>query len=155
MTITPSGNSPYGTDVALSIALDGMTSGSLALSAAFACPADAAGTYYDTADIRINLGALTALGTTAPVFVQALCVAALDGTNTPFLAASNGQIFPPNGSTQASYPASVSAQYLDIYGVPLLPGATDIAIAILNNLGVTLPTSGVTATLYPRMGALG
>jgi hypothetical protein len=155
MTITPSGNSPYGADVTLTIALNGMTSGSLALSAAFACPADAAGTYYDTADIRINLGAPTPLGTTAPVFVQALCVAELDGTNTPFLAASSGQIFPPNGSTQASYPASVSAQYLDIYGIPLLPGATDIAIAILNNLGVTLPTSGVTATLYPRMGALG
>ncbi|WP_287759621.1 hypothetical protein [Acidiphilium sp.] len=155
MAITPAGNSPYGTGVTLTITLDGVTSGSLALSLSFACPADAAGTYYDTADIRINLGAATALGTTAPVYVQALCVAVLDGTNTPFIAASNGQIFPPNGSTQASYPTSVTAQYLDIYDLPLLPGATDIAIVILNNLGVTLPASGVTATLYPRMGAFG
>ena len=155
MTITPSGNSPYGTAVALTITLNGITTGSLALSSAFAPPVDAAGTYYDTADIRINLGAATALGTAAPVYVQALCVAELDGTNLPFLAASNGQIFPPTGSTQASYPASITAQYLDIYGVPLLPGATDIAIVVLNNLGITLPASGVTATLYPRMGALG
>ena len=155
MTITPNGNSPYGSDVVLTITLNGITSGAAAISSAFAPPVDAAGTYYDTADIRINLGAATALGTAAPVYVQALCVAELDGTNLPFLAASNGQIFPPTGSTQASYPASITAQYLDIYGVPLLPGATDIAIVVLNNLGITLPASGVTATLYPRMGALG
>ena len=155
MAITPAGNSPYGTGVTLTITLDGVTSGALATSTAFAPPADAAGTYYDTADIRINLGAATALGTTPPVYVQALCIAELDGANLPFIAANNGQIFPPNGSTQASYPASVTAQYLDIYDLPLLPGATDIAIVILNNLGVTLPASGVTATLYPRMGALG
>ena len=155
MTITPSGNSPYGTAVALTITLNGITTGSLALSAAFVPPVDAAGTYYDTGDLRINLGAATALGTTPPVYVQALCVAELDGANTPFLGANNGQIFPPNGSTQASYPTSVTAQYLDIYGLPLLPGATNIAIVLLNNLGITLPASGVTATLYPRMGALG
>ena len=155
MTITPSGNSPYGTAVALTITLNGITSGAAAVSSAFAPPVDAAGTYYDTADLRINLGAPTPLGTTAPIYVQAVCIAELDGTNLPFTVASNGQIFPPNGSTQASYPVSITAQYLDIYGLPLLPGATDIAIVILNNLGVTLPASGVTATLYPRMGALG
>lgn len=139
MAITPAGNSPYGTGVTLTITLDGVTSGALATSTAFAPPADAAGTYYDTADIRINLGAPTPLGTTAPVYVQALCIAELDGANLPYVVASNGQIFPPNGSTQASYPASITAQYLDIYDLPLLPGATNIAIVILNNLGVTLP----------------
>ena len=155
MAITPSGNSPYGTPVPLTITLNGITSGSLAMSSAFACPSDAAGTYYDICDLRINLGAATALGTAAPVYVQALCVAELDGTSTPFLAASGGQIFPPSRSANAPYPASVTAQILDIYDLLLLPGATNIAIAILNNLGITLPASGVTATLYPRMGALG
>lgn len=145
MTITPSGNSPYGTAVALTITLNGLASGAAAVSSAFACPSDAGGAYYDMADIRINLGAETPLGTTAPVYVQALCIAELDGANLPFTAASNGQIFPPNGSTQASYPTSVTAQYLDIYGLPLLPGATDIAIVILNNLGVTMPPIAVPA----------
>ena len=155
MTITPSGNSPYGSDIVLTITLNGITNGAAAVSSAFACPSDAAGAYYDMADIRINLGAATALGTTAPVYLQAACIAQLDGTNFGAAGAVNGQIYSGGQIAVAPYPTSLTEQYLDIYNLLLLPGATNIAIVVLNNLGITLPTTGVTATLYPRMGALG
>ena len=155
MTITPSGNSPYGTAVALTITLNGITSGAAAVSSAFACPVDAGGAYYDMADIRINLGTATPLGTTAPVYLQAACIAELDGANFGAAGAANGQIYSGGQIAVAPYPTSLTEQYLDIFNLLLLPGATNIAIVILNNLGITLPASGVTATLYPRMGALG
>ena len=155
MTITPSGNAPYGTAVALTITLNGVTSGAAAVSSAFACPVDAGGAYYDMADLRINLGAATALGTTAPVYLQAACIAQLDGTNFGAAGAANGQIYSGGQIAVAPYPISLTEQYLDIFTLLLLPGATNIAIVVLNNLDITLPASGVTATLYPRMGALG
>ena len=145
MTITPSGNSPYGTAVALTITLNGVTSGAAAVSAAFACPSDAAGAYYDMADIRINLGAPTPLGTTAPVYLQAACIAELGGTNFGAAGAANGQIYSGGQVAVAPYPTNLTEQYLDIFNLLLLPGATNIAIVILNNLGVTMPPIAVPA----------
>ena len=79
----------------------------------------------------------------------------LDGTNLPYIAPSNGVIVGAETTAWQTYLESGTGQYLDIPGLPLLPGATDIAVAILNGLGVALPSTGVTATLYPRMGAVG
>lgn len=154
MTTTPVGNSPYGTAIPLTITLAGVGTGGMAVSSAFTPPSDAAGTYYDTADIRVNLGAATALGTTAIPYLQAGCVAELDGTNLPYIAPSNGTIVGAETTAWQNYLESGTGEYLDIPGLPLLPGPNPIAVAILNGLGITIPT-GTTATLYPRMGAVG
>ena len=153
MALSYIGNSAYSAQT-LTISLNGLASGSAVASSTFACPSAGSGEYYDTCDVRVNLGAATTLGTTAPVQLIGKVIAARDGTNLEYWTASGGLILPTNYSSPITVPnTGVSAQYLDIPGLSAFPGT--IAVVILNGLGVALPASGVTATAYFYMSATG
>ena len=155
MAVTNIGNSPYGTAVPLAFTsgspLAGVGSPGFAVSTAFAPPVDSSGVYYDIADIRINMGSDVTLTATTP-FIQVKCQPQLDGANFGYVGDSNGVLLPANNSVFSQYPTNAASQYFDIVGVPLYPGTNDIDVVILNNTGVTFPSTA-SATLYPRMSA--
>ena len=155
MALSYIGNSAYSAQT-LTISLNGLASGSAVASSTFTCPSQGTSPFefYDTCDVRVNLGAATTLGTTAPVQLIGKVIAARDGTNLEYWTASGGLILPTNVSVSMTVPnTGVSAQYLDIPGLPAFPGT--IAVVILNGLGVALPASGVSATAYFYMSATG
>ncbi len=108
---------------------------------------------YDLGALLIDLGASTALGTALPVTLQATILDAVDGTNYEATFVSGSTIYPLVGFSQASFPASVSAQIITIKGLPLLPNL--FKVALLNTLGVALPASGVTSTFFRYRGQAG
>lgn len=153
MTETYFGNSALQPVTLSYTTLNGLVSGSFATSAVFACPSQGSGEACERGFVRINFGAAFTMSSTAPVIIQAKCVSQADGTNLPNLYASGGQLYPPDGVGQATFPATgVAPEWVDI-PVELLPG--NIAIAILNQTGNPFPASGVTATLYAYMTATG
>ena len=111
------------------------------------------GPAYEFADLFINLGTATTLGTTAPVNVQACAIFAENGTNYETSYASSGQLYPLWSVRQASFPTSgVSASVIIVPSIPLRSSLGEIVV--LNNTGVAFPST-VTATLYGYYGQIG
>ncbi len=149
MTTTLIGQAPY-VAVSPTITLNGLANGTVAKSSAIAVPTTPGGNYYTRARVEINLGAATAVGTgTGPYNLQAVLFGSAAGTTVvPPDGVSNGQIYPITGSRIGGNTIpSTSTQLLVIDDLPVDPMA-DVFLAVLNNLGVALPASGVTCTVY-------
>ncbi len=152
MTGTPIGlaQSDGGTALAAaswSVTLLGLGSGIVSVSPAIDnTVATIGGAAYEIADLLINLGASTALGTTGNPSISAVVLASLDGTNYMSAYAAGTQLYPLADQRMWSAAPSTSAQFIIVPNLQLR--STSLMIAIINNLGVALPASGVTATLF-------
>ncbi len=150
MANTDIGLTPYsGATVTPTITLTSLANGAVATSLSFTNPTTPGGNYYDTARLEINLGAPTAVGTSGTPNLQAVLFGSAAGTSpVPQTGVSGGQVYPIDGSvTGANTIISTSTQLLVVDGLKVPPIA-DVLLTVLNNLGVTFPASGVTATLY-------
>ena len=108
---------------------------------------------YDIGVLEINLGASTTLGSSLPVTLQAAILNSVDNTNFDAAFVSNSTLYPLETWSQASFPASASAQLLLVKILPLLPAL--FRVALLNTLGVPFPASGVSSTFYRYRGRAG
>ena len=156
MTTTPIGLAPY-VSVTPTITLNSLANGAVATSSAIAVPTTPGGNYYTRARVEINLGASTAVGTgSGPYNLQGVLYGSAAGDAlVPPTGVSNGQIYPIDGSRIGGNTiASTSTQLLVIDDLPVPPVA-DVFLSVLNNLGVALPSSGVTATIYFTTDAAG
>lgn len=101
---------------------------------------------YTEAVLQIDLGTATTLGSSGFPTLAAVPLDALDGTNYVQAFNNAGQLYPLDHQRQATFPASASTRFIHIRGLLLRPALTKIAL--INNLGITLPSSGVSATFY-------
>lgn len=130
-----------------SVALNSLTTGSGSVSPSIDnTEATVGSAAWDEGMLEINLGASTALGTTGIVVVSAAPLDSPDGTNYQPSFVSSATLYPLDRQRSQQFPLSISAQYLIIRGIQLYPNL--MKIAIINNTGVTWPTSGVTSIFY-------
>lgn len=152
MTATPFGWAATNTVDSLtnagwSTSLYSLTNGSASVSAAIDNTEATVGTAaFTEAALVIDLGASTSLGTSGLVQLSAVPIDCYDGTNYQPSFVASGTLYPLDRQRIQTFPISISARYLivrDLFLYPVL-----FKIAIVNNTGVTWPSSGVVASLY-------
>lgn len=132
---------------AWSTSLLSLTTGSMTLSPAIDnTEATIGAAAYTEGVLQIDLGTSTTLGASGFPTLAAVPLEALDGSNYTPAFDNGGQLYPLDRQRVATFPASASTRYIHVRGLLLLPFLTKIAI--VSNLGITLPSSGVTATFY-------
>jgi hypothetical protein len=130
-----------------STSLLSLTTGAMTLGPAIDnTPATIGAAAYTEGVLQIDLGSATTLGASGFPTLLAVPLDALDGSDYVQAFNSGGQLYPLDRQRLASFPASASTRFIHVRGLMLLPALTKIAI--VNNLGISLPASGVTATFY-------
>ena len=134
-------------------ALNGLVNGATSISSTLdytSGGAEYTGSAAFAAMLRVNLGALTAMGSGTPN-LQAAFLELADGTNPPTYGVSSNQLF-PYGLQQNPIGAG-SWQFFDIG--PFILYGFKYQIVLYNNLGVAFPASGVTAAVISTLGSSG
>jgi hypothetical protein len=108
---------------------------------------------FTEAALLIDLGAATTVGSSGNPGVQAVPLDAIDGSNYMPTFVSGGTLYPLDRQRGQTFPASTSVRFILIRDLFLSPALCKIAI--INNLGVAFPSSGVAAWLYRMRGQSG
>ena len=156
MAVTNFGNSLYGTGITIT-GLASLASGSVASSAQFANPllGTASASYPTQCDLVFVMGATFTTGAGTPN-LQAVLLAGASGVGETGRV-SSAQLFPTFGVAQANLIQSLGytgTEWIVVKGI-WVPSSPYLTLAVLNNTGTALPSSGMTATLYPYGGAAG
>ncbi len=101
---------------------------------------------YTEGFLQIDLGAPVTFGTALPIAVSAVALDSFDGVNFTPAFSAGVTLYPLDYQCTQCFGASIAQQFIHVRGIFLYPSL--IKIAIINNLGVAFPATGVTTTFY-------
>lgn len=159
MAVTPIGQSLYypTAGVTLTGLSAGIATGAFATSQQIAAEllSGATGSYAYQADLVITLGTGETFTATLPNLQAAALISLVSAGASEVARYVSGQLFPfANLSQETLVAAAYTATELIVVKRIPLPASPYFAIALLNNTGITLPTTLV-ATLYPSGASSG